>query len=133
VSKVSCVPLQTRALSYENCAEEEFERRLAVGRVAINLVVDTLLSALVEEQIAPQGGSDYIAKAIVGIYVSVRFLCRLRRRLLCTFRSSRIAYTTTVWKRTVVEFIVEVAQAQKLEFVRSRLETCKADYLHHWS
>jgi hypothetical protein len=114
-------------------AEEEFERRLAVGRVAINLVVDTLLSALVEEQIAPQGGSDYIAKAIVGIYVSVRFLWSLRCWLLCKFRNSGLVHTTTVWKRTVVEFIVEVAQSQKLEFVRSRLGTCKVDYLHHWS
>lgn len=114
-------------------AEVKFECRLTARNDAVNLVVDTLLSTLVDEQIAPQGGSNHIAKAVVGIHVSVRFLCRLRRRLLYTLWISGIVYATTVGKRGVNVFVVEVAQAQKLELVRSWLEICEVRNLHHWS
>lgn len=104
-------------------ADVELEGRPTAWSDAINLVVDTLLSALVDEKIIPEAESNDITKARIWVHIAISVCSRLR--LLKTRGiGGSIACVAPIRKSVVSVLPVEVYQAQKLNTVRLPSEGC---------
>lgn len=102
-------------------ADVELEGRPAAWSDAINLVVDTLLSTLVDEKIIPEAESNDITKARIWVHVVIS-VCLSFRLLQTSGIGGSIVRAAAIRKSVVSVFPIEVSQAQKLNTVRSPSE-----------
>jgi hypothetical protein len=108
-------------------ADVKLKGRSAIRSDTVDLVVDSLLSALIDKEIIPKAGSNYVAKASIGIYDSVGVFVGFR----ITLRRAGISPVTIIWQGVVGKLIVEITQTQKLDIIRARLEMHGVGNLHH--